>query len=156
EALAERVVDGVGDGRHDRDQRHFADALHALRVLWIWHFDHDGVDHRQVRTHWHAIVEEAGVIDLALLVVDVFLVQRPADALADAALELALDIARMNGAADVLDCGVADHSDDAQVDVDLHIGDVRTEAAFGAHGVELHTGADRSTHRWSFLRKLLQ
>ena len=82
EALAERLVDGVGDRGHHRDQRHFADALDALRVLRVRHLDHDGVDHRQVRTHRHAVVEEAGIIDLALLVVDVLLVQRPADALA--------------------------------------------------------------------------
>src|SRR5258708_38167303 len=131
EALAERLVDGVGNGGHHRDQRHFADALDALRVFRVRHLDHDGVDHRQVRTHRHAVVEEAGVIDLALLVVDVFLVQRPADALADPALQLAFDIGGMYGAADVLDRGVADHADDAEFDIDLDISDVGAEAALG-------------------------
>ena len=39
------------------------------------------VDHRQVGRHRHAVVEEARVLHAAVGVVDVFLVQRPADAL---------------------------------------------------------------------------
>ncbi|KTT92361.1 hypothetical protein NS44R_14615, partial [Mammaliicoccus sciuri] len=81
------------------------------------------------------------------LVVDVLLVQRPADALRDAALQLALDIARMHGAADILHGGVADHPDDAEIDIDLDVADMGAEAAFGAHSVELHAGADRSALR---------
>src|SRR5665811_967424 len=117
EALAERVVDGVGDGGHHRHQRHFADTLHALRMLRVRHLDHHGVDHRQVRTNRHAIVEEAGIIDLAVFGVDVFLVQRPADPLRDAALHLALDITRMDGAADVLHRGVADDAHDPELGI---------------------------------------
>ena len=62
----------------------------------------------------------------------------------------------MNGAADILDRGVADHPDDAEFDIDLDVGDVGAEAALGAHRIKLHAGADRPAHRGGLLRKLLQ
>src|SRR3954470_10523301 len=156
EPLAERVVDGVGDRCHHGDQRHFADALDALWVFGVRHFDHDAVEHRQVRTDRHAVVEEAGVIDLAFLGIDVLLVQRPADALGYAALELALDIAGVDGAADVLHGGVADDTRDAEIDVDLDVADMRAETAVGARGVELHAGADGAAHRGRLLGEFFQ
>jgi hypothetical protein len=39
EALAERVADGVSDGGHQRRQLHVADALPALRMLRVRHFE---------------------------------------------------------------------------------------------------------------------
>src|SRR5438105_15714051 len=74
--FAERVMDGVGDRGHDRHQRHLADALDALRMLRVRHLDHHGVEHRQIRAHRHAIIEEAWIIDLAIPVVDVLFVER--------------------------------------------------------------------------------
>src|SRR5258705_1494902 len=149
-------MDRLGDRGHHRHQRYFADPLHALRMLRVRHFDHYRVEHRQGRTNRHAIVEEAGVIDLAVLVVDVFLVQRPADPLRNAALHLALDIARMDGAADVLHRGVADDAHDPEFGIDLDVADVGTETTFRAFGVELHAGADRPAHLRGFCRKLGQ
>ena len=52
----------------------------------------------------------------------------------------------MDGAADILHRGVADHAHDAEVDIDLDVADVGAEAALGAFGVELHAGADRPAH----------
>src|SRR6202011_4300422 len=80
------------------------------------------------------------------LVVDVLLVQRPADALGHAALHLALDIARVDGAADVLHRGVADDAHDAEFGIHFDIADVGAKTALGAFGVELHAGADRPAH----------
>ena len=53
---------------------------------------------------WRRIkrMEEAGIIQAAILVIDELFVQRPANALGDAALDLALDIVRMNRPADIL------------------------------------------------------
>ena len=94
----------------------------------VGHLDQDGLDHRQVRGDRHAVVEEARVLELALGVVDVLLVQRPADALHGAALELALDIGRMDRRADILRRGVAADGDDAGVGIDLEVDAVHAEA----------------------------
>ena len=95
----------------------------------------------------HAVVEEARVIELAVGVVDAFLVQGPADALRGAALDLALHVARMDRPADVLERGVADHLDVARLRVDLHVADVGAEAGPRAFGVERGAGADRAARR---------
>ena len=64
----------------------------------VRHLHDHRVDHRQVGGDGHAIVEEARVLQLAVGAVDVLLVERPADALRRAALELALDVGRMDRA----------------------------------------------------------
>ena len=120
--------DRVGDRRHRRDDRHLADAARAERMARVRHLDQDRLDHRQVGGHRAAVVEEARVIHLAVLVVDVLLVQRPADALRDAALDLALDVARVDRAADILHRGVAQDRDLAGLRVDLDVADMRAEA----------------------------
>src|SRR5262249_54525849 len=86
--------------------------------------------------------------------VDVLLVQRPADALGDAALELPLDVAGMDGAADILHGGIPDHARDAELDIDLDVADMRTEAAFGALSVELNALTDWAAHRRRLVGKL--
>src|SRR6266851_1985541 len=85
---------GVGDGSKRRDDGGFANAADTVRVLGIAHLDEDGVDHGHVRGDGHAVVEEARVLELAVGPVDILLVQRPADALHRAALELPLDVGR--------------------------------------------------------------
>ena len=105
--------------------------------------DHDRLDHRQVGGDRHAVVEEARVIEAPVLVVDVFLVERPADALGHAALDLALDIGGVDRAADILDRGVAQDLDVAGLLVDLDIADMRRKAGAGALRVDRHLGADR-------------
>jgi len=144
EARAEGVVDGVPDRRQRRHERHLADPAHALRMLRVRHLDHDRVEHRQVRADGHAIIEEARIIHLAILVVDVFLVERPADTLGNAALHLALHIGGVDRAADILERRVAHDPHDTEFDIHLDIADVRGEAALGAGGVELRAGADRA------------
>ena len=94
---------GVGDGRHRRHDRHLRHAAHALRVLVIGHLQHDRLDHRQVGGNRHAVVEEARVIQLAVGAEDVLLVQRPADALHHAALDLPLHVVGMDGTARILE-----------------------------------------------------
>ncbi len=103
----------------------------------------DRLDHRQVGCDRDPVVEEARVIEPPVLVVDVFLVERPADPLRDAALDLALDIARVDRAADVLDRGVAQDLDLARLLVDLDVADTRRKAGAGALRIDRHFGADR-------------
>src|SRR5262245_7488255 len=102
----------------------------------VWHLDDHGIDHRQVGSHGYAIIEEAWVLQLAIFSVDVLLVEGPADTLGDAALVLALHVARMDGPARILNCRIADHGDPAGLWIDLDVGDVRGKARCGASGVD--------------------
>src|SRR6516225_10081478 len=110
-ANADRVVDRVGDGRHWRHDRHLADTAGAERMPRVRVLDHDGVDHRHVGGDRHAIVEKARIFETPVLVVNVLLVQCPADALCHPALDLALDIGGMDRAADILYRGVTQDLD---------------------------------------------
>src|SRR5258708_18710494 len=105
--------------------------------------DQDRVDHRHVGADRHAIVEEARVLQMAIPIVDVFLAERPADALRHTALHLALDIGGMYRPADVLYRRVAQNLDVAGLRVDLDIANMRREARPLALRVDLHLGADR-------------
>ena len=127
---------------------------HAVRVLVVGHLDHDGLDHRQVAGDRHAVVEEARVIELAVGVEDALLVDGPADALGDAALDLALDVAWMDRPADVLERRVADDLHPAGLGVDLHVADVRAEPARRAFGVERRARTDRAAGGGSLLGQL--
>ena len=79
------------------------------------------IDQWQVGRDRHAIIKKPRVIETALLVVDVLLVERPADPLGDAALDLALYRAGMDGAADILRRGVAEHLHMSGLGIDFDI-----------------------------------
>lgn len=65
DALAGRMVDGVGDRRRSPDDAEFADALHPQRIdLGIHLGDHDHVHLGDIRIHGHEVFAEA-VIDVA-------------------------------------------------------------------------------------------
>ena len=110
----------------------------------VGHFDQHRLDHRHVRGDGHAVIQEPGVLHLALVVVDVFLVQRPTDALRRAALDLAFDVAGVDRLADILDRGVALDRDVTGLLIDRHVADVRAEAGAGALRVHRHLGVDRA------------
>ena len=93
-----------------------------------------------------AVVEKARIIQPTLLVVDVFLVERPADALGHAALNLAFDITRMDRSADILRRGVAQHRDMPGLGIDLDIADMGREGGPGSLRIEL-TPRHRSGRR---------
>ena len=116
--------------RHDRQSRHdrgLPHAAHAVRVERIRHLDDLGVDHWHVRRHRHPVVQEAGVLHDAVVVVDVFLVERPADSLHGTALYLALHVGRVDGPSRVLNRGEAQHVDLAGLGVDHGVGEVAGE-----------------------------
>src|SRR6266478_677228 len=56
------------------------------RACHRWYLDEDRLDHRHVGGNRDAIIEESGIIEAPVLV------ERPADALRDTALDLPLDI----------------------------------------------------------------
>src|SRR5262249_39604152 len=108
-----------------------AGAGDAVRMTRVWHFDDDGFDHRQIQTGGHTVVEEAGVQHASFLVIDVFLVQSPANALNDAALHLPFDVARVDRLARILHGRVSQDGDLAGIRVDLNVGDVNAKSAAG-------------------------
>src|SRR5262245_30889599 len=110
----------------------------------VRHLYDDGFDHRQIGGHRHAIVEEARIIELAVAGEDALLVERPADALHDAALDLPLHIAGMDGPPGILNRRVAYHLHLAGLPIDLDIADVRGEPAGRAVRVERATRVDRA------------
>ena len=112
-------------------------------MVRVGHFDDDGFDVRQVGRHRDAVVQEAGVRKTAVIVVDVFLVEGPADTLGDTALHLAFDIARMDRLAGVLRHDEAQHRDLAGVGIDLDIAEGRGEARCLAAGGDRVRRADR-------------
>ena len=75
---------------------------------------------------------------MALGVVDVFLGERPADALRDAALHLPFHIGWIDGRSGVLDGGVAHHVDLAGFNVHVDVRDVNGEGV--ARALRHHRG----------------
>src|SRR5262245_40862523 len=105
---ARRLLHGVGHRGQRRHDGRLADPAHAVRMARVRDLHDDRVDLRHVGGHGHAVVEEARVLHLPVGAVDVFLVQRPSDALHGPALELPLDVGGMQGAPGVLRNGVAE------------------------------------------------
>ena len=90
-------------------------------MVRIRDFDHERFDLRQVETGRHTIIEQRRIPQRPLLVVHIFLVQRPSDALGDAALRLPFNVARMYGAAGIQGDGATQDLDLASVGIDLDI-----------------------------------
>src|SRR5262249_28894252 len=107
EPEANGVANGIGHRRRCGHKWHFADAANALWVFVVWPLDHDRREQGDMPGTGHAVVEEAWVAQPPAGIINALLVESPADPLGHAALHLALDVAWMDGATDVLECGVA-------------------------------------------------
>src|SRR5438093_4045020 len=145
EADASSVLHGVGDRAERRDDGRLADAAHAVRMARVRDFDEDRVDHRHVGRNRHPIVEEARVLQLAVGAVDVLLVERPADALHGPALELPLDVGRVQRPTGVLGDRVAQDCHASGLGIDLEIDEMRAYARSGALRVDSPHAADGTT-----------
>src|SRR5262249_61578289 len=77
-------------------------------------------------------------------IINALLVESPADPLGHAALHLALDVAWMDGATDVLECGVAQNGHLARLGIDLNIANVRSEPRPCTSGVNRAASIDRA------------
>jgi len=114
------------------------------------------LDHRHVGRDRHPVVEEAGVVEPAIAIVDVFLVERPADAPRDAALDLALDIGVVDRLADILRCDKAQDRHLAGLGIDLDIAELRRETGRHAASIEGGGGGDRSAGSALLRRQFLE
>src|SRR5262249_32748351 len=131
-------------------------ALHPVRMVGIRDLDHDGLDIREVRRDRNPVVEETGVLQTAIRPVDVLLVQRPADALHDAALHLALDVLRVDGAARILRANVTQDLHLPGFGVDLDVAELGRKAGALASGVDGRRGDDRAAGRRALGGDLLE
>src|SRR5262249_60031374 len=84
-----------------------------------------GDEQRQIVGARHRVVHERAADDLAAAVVGATLEQRLADALGEAAVDLALDDHRIDDGADVVDAPETDDLDAAGVGIDLELADMR-------------------------------
>src|SRR5580704_838944 len=111
----------IGDScqrRHDGD---FAHSSRPNRMARGWHLDYNSFDLRQIEAGWHSIIEQPDITQGASIVVNIFLVERPTDALRRATLHLTLDVAWMERLAGVLRDSRAQYLDFSGVGVDLDV-----------------------------------
>src|SRR5580704_5405143 len=83
--------------------------------------EHEG---RYVRRARHGIIHERAGQKLTIAVVDGLFHQRLADALYDAAVELAFNDERIDDDAEVVDTGILGDLDDSGLRIDLDLGDM--------------------------------
>ena len=126
------------DRRRRRHQRRLADALGAPRPERLRVLDQVHRDRRHV-----ADGRDQVVVQVVGAAVDVLLHQRHADALGDAAVDLAFDLGRVDRPADVVRGVDVQQRHRAELEVDLDLGDLRREAVGRvrhalAVGVERH------------------
>ena len=124
---AERVDDGVGDRGRRCDRARLADALHPERVDRRRGDGLVELEVRQSRGLRQRVVHHRAGQQLAVVAVDRALPERLADALGDAAVELAVHDQRVDLVADVVDRDVAHEVDLAGLLVDLDGRDVGAE-----------------------------
>src|SRR5690606_15052510 len=94
---AARVMDRVEDRRRRRHQRRLADTLGAIRAERLRILDQDAFDRWNVAEGRDQIV-----VQIFGTAGDVLLHQGEAEALRDAAVDLAFDLRRVHGAADIV------------------------------------------------------
>src|SRR6516162_2263143 len=97
-----RSIHRVGSRGRWRHNRNLAHAPDSQWMIWMGYFNYVGFDEWEVETSRNPIVEEARITHATLLIVEVFLVQSPSEALGGSALHLPFDITRMKRLADVL------------------------------------------------------
>src|SRR5215831_1553930 len=111
-------------GWHDR---YFADPTDAKWMTWGRHFNYTGLDQGKVKAGRHAVIEETGVPQDSPVIVEIFLIQCPADPLGCSALHLTFDVTRMNRFANILRHRGAQNINLARIGIDFHVNHRRGE-----------------------------
>ncbi len=122
----------------------------------IGHLDNDRLDVRHVVTGGDPVVQKTAVVQPAVVTVMIRFVQRPADALHRTALQLALDITRMDRSAHILHHRVTQDLDLARVGVNLDVRNVRPERAARLVGVHRTATHNRTARLQQLSRQLLE
>src|SRR5262245_27727840 len=106
---------------------------------------HDlGVNHRHIQGGGHAIVQEGGVGHQAVFGVEVFLVQRPANALGSGPLDLSFHVARVDSSARIDKGGVAQNVHLSCLRVHLHVHNVAAESGTHSSAIGRYGTGDRT------------
>ena len=134
-------MDRAQDGRRRRHQAGLADTLGARGAERLAILDQDAFDLGHVADGGNEIVVQ--VLGAAR---EIFLHQRQAQPLGDAAFDLALDQGRVDRLADVVGGHHAQHLHRAQLDIDLDDGDLGGEG-IGRIGNALAVGIERRGRR---------
>ena len=127
--VAGGVADGGEDGRGGGDEDVLAEALGAEGAFGVGGLDEDGLDFRDVADGGDEVVVQ--VVGAAG---EVFLHEREADALGDAALDLAFGEGGVDGAAEVVGGGELQELHGAEGGVDGELGDLGAVAVDGVGG----------------------
>ena len=120
----QRIDQGVGDRRWRTDRPGLAAAFDAERVVRAQRRMRVDLERRQVVRARHAIVHERAGDELRRIVIDRVLVERLADALRQAAVDLAGDDHRVDDAAEIIARGEVDNRYLSGFGVDFDFGDV--------------------------------
>src|SRR5712692_7208012 len=125
--MPERVDYGVRNRRRRTHRCRLSDALRAEGMVRRGRGGLVGLPVRGLERRGHVVVYEAAARDVALVVVADLLVQRGADPLREAAVDLALDDHRIDDVAAVVDRDEAPDFHVARAAVDVHHADVTAE-----------------------------
>src|SRR5208283_4847975 len=90
--------------------------------------DDDRIYHWHVGCDWNPVIEKTRILQASIVTVNVFLVQRPTDALSRAALVLAFDLKRVDRLARIRHHGIADNLGAAGLSVNLDVDNMDAEA----------------------------
>src|SRR3974390_1699451 len=153
--LAGRALNCVGDGGERRTNIDLGGAFGAVGMAGIRHFAHHRLDHRQVGGYWNPIIEKARIFHVPFRIVDVFLVERPADALRNAALDLPFDITRVDRPTDVLRGDETQHGHLARLRIDFDVAELSAEAGCHDGRINCRFGDDGPARRCPLLRDIL-
>ena len=118
---------------------------------------HDNsVNHGQVQRSRHAVVQEAGVHHLAVVAEVILFVQRPADALHRASLDLPFHVAGMHCLAGILNRRIAQDFGFPGFRVNLNVHQVHTERIALAGRVQARGSGDASAGGVELPRQVLE
>ena len=122
--VADRVRDGVDHGGRCADRAGLAAALDAERIARTQRRGVVQLERRQIVGARHGVVHERGGHELAAGVVDRAFEQRLADALREAAMDLALDDHRVDQPAEIVGGDEIDEGGLAGAGIDLEFADI--------------------------------
>src|SRR4029077_3676111 len=115
----ERIENGADDGRRRACRTGFAGAFDAERIGRRWHLRDFRQQVGEIRSARHRVVLEAAGDQLAIGIEHDRFHQRLADALRDAAMDLAIAEQFVDDLADIVDGGVTRERDQAGLRIDL-------------------------------------
>src|SRR5260370_704809 len=92
----------IGQRGRRRNDRYLSNSPYSERMPGVGNLDYYCLDQRQIEARGHPVVEQSGISEDALVVVEILLVEPPSDSLRSATLHLALDVPRVNRLAGVL------------------------------------------------------